>query len=159
MIANQTITIGAAPDITREISHHLDLLTALAHFTTFMVAADDVLRSTFNRQSHFNSSLASYIMRDLHGHLTKSFEPEICWKLAASIDAVTQLVTLTQGRIPIMTSQQQRKQVQSTVDIVGRLLKGDLEVEYIICMSPFSTRTLGKKLSWWCSKKRPFAVF
>lgn len=120
----------------QEISSHLDILIALAHFTAYIIASHDGLRLSFSRQSHFNSSLVNYIIRDT---LLQLCQPELLWKHATSVGVITELVVQTRRSLSSQDDgahpppkQSQGKAEQVVINIVNRLLRGDLEVQYIL---------------------------
>ncbi|KAI5792425.1 hypothetical protein DFH27DRAFT_188113 [Peziza echinospora] len=119
------------------ITRHLERFTIMIHFTLFIACADKKTHALLSRDSHFNNSLAQYIKRDLHVLLVKYFEPEVVWRHAASVGAVAELIVLAkecprtnegvQGKINTICTKDTH-----TIDILGRLLKGDLEIGYTI---------------------------
>ena len=122
---NHSPSGNTALRIGQEISSHLDILIALAHFMAFIIASHDRLRLSFNRQSQFNSSLVDYIMREVQGSLLKSGHPELLWKHSLSVGAITELVVQTRYQV---------RAEQMMFNTVNRLLRGDLEVQYILGM-------------------------
>ncbi|KAF8418793.1 hypothetical protein EV426DRAFT_617275 [Tirmania nivea] len=127
--------------IEQDISSHLDILIALAHFTAFIIASHDGLRSSLARQSHFNSSLVNYIMREAQDSLLQSGQPELLWKHATSVGVMTELVVQTRRSLSSQgdsshgpPKQDQGKAEQVIFSIVNRLLRGDLELQYILGM-------------------------
>jgi len=137
-IMNRYPSGNTALFIGQEISSHLDILIALAHFTVYIIASHDGLRSSFSRQSHFNSSLVNYIMREVQDSLLQSGQPELLWKHAISVGVITELIVQTRrnlssqgGGVHGLVKQGQE---QVILNIVNRLLRGDLEVQYILGM-------------------------
>jgi len=133
----------------QEISSHLDMLIALAHFMAYIIASHDGLRLSFSRQSHFHSSLVNYIMREVQDSLLQSCQPELLWKHATSVGVITELVVQTRRSLLSQDDgahghlkQDQGKAEQVMFNIVNRLLRGDLEVQYILGM--------------YCVRKPPF---
>lgn len=122
----------------QEISSHLDILISLAHFTVYIIASHDGLRSSFSRQSHFSSSLVNYIMREVQDSLLQSGQPELLWKHATSVGVITELVVQTrrsQSDSALgLPKQDQGKAEKAMFNIINRLLRGDLEVQYILGM-------------------------
>ncbi|KAF8458403.1 hypothetical protein BGX38DRAFT_1153672 [Terfezia claveryi] len=123
----------------QEISSHLDTLIALAHFTAYIIASHDGLRLSFSRQSHFNSSLVNYIIREAQDSLSQLCQPELLWKHATSVGVITELVVQTRRSLSSqddgahkLSKQSQGKAEQVVFHIVNRLLRGDLEVQYIL---------------------------
>ena len=132
----------------QEISCHLDTLTALTHFTTYMVAAEVGARSAITKQLHFRSSLVRYVMWGVDKSLLHSHQPELLWKHAASVGAITELLALMKiDPVGLGESghavqiQDQKNYGRLVFDIANRLLRGDLEMCYILGMctldSPF----------------------
>ena len=119
------------------ISRHLERFTIMIHFTLFIACADKKIHALLSRDSHFNNSLAQYIKRDLHLLLVRLFEPEAVWRHAASVGAVAELIVFAkecpginegvQGKINATFTKDTH-----TIDILGRLLRGGLEIGYTI---------------------------
>ena len=119
-----------------EISCHLDTLTALSHFTTYMFAADEGVRKTVTKKLHFSSSLVRYVMWGVDKCLLHSCQPELSWKHAASVGATTGLLALMRkdlvGQSEFGHAIISQDHGQIVFDIANRLLRGDLEVHYIL---------------------------
>lgn len=136
---NKCSGYNGAPSMVQDIFVALDVLINIAHFTTYIITSHEGLCSAFSKQSHFNSSLVSYIMRDNHESLIQSFQPELIWKHAASVGAITGLVVLIRknslrknGNGHGFFKQGQGKSETTTLSIIDRLLRGDLESQYIL---------------------------
>lgn len=127
--------------LEQEISCHLDTLTAFTHFTIYIVAADEGVRKAIASQLHFSTSLVRYIMCGVDKCFLHSCPAELSWKHAASVGAITELLALMNkdlvGRGELGHSSLKRdpeSHGRMVSDIANRLLRGDLEVCYILGM-------------------------
>ncbi|KAF8466934.1 hypothetical protein BDZ91DRAFT_724472 [Kalaharituber pfeilii] len=123
--------------IVQDISSHLDTLIALVNFTNVMLAADDRIRSVFTKKQHFYSSLIKYIMQERHDLLMHSCEPELIWKHASSVGGIAEMVAqISRGAStsigPVLARLGQCETEQYSLNILDRLLRGDLDKGYVL---------------------------
>lgn len=118
------------------MSLHLDTLTTMAQFTSYILCSNYELRLIFGNHSHFTSSLVSYIMREVQGSPIQLCDPELLWKRASSVGAIAELVvqtincSLIQGNTGHRTIKTNSE--HHILDIIERLLRKDLETYYVL---------------------------
>lgn len=105
-----------------------------------MVAADKGVRKAIT-ELHFSSTLLRYVMWDVDKSILHSCQPEFLWKYAASIGALTELLALIgkdlagESRLRYSVIKKDSENHKRMVfDIVNRLLRGDIEICYVLGM-------------------------